>query len=365
MSSSRAILIGNGKFDLLQIPEAERLDELDSPMKDVDGLERLLSSREHGKFVVTKKTNGYYYEISTTIDTSLATAKEDDTVLVYFSGHAVMSGESLYLAAYQTRRSSTEAYSLPFMTVQNIVTTKSVRGHFNVIGILDCCFSGMASNSIPESIVGKGGFSYILAASTKNRPAYGVAGDHSLLTEHIIEGIRTGAADQDLDGWVCMDELYTYVEAEVSKTGLQTPQGRPLTTNWRDLRLCKTDSKRRQEKLRQVFDKLKHFWDARDIDQPLFFECQVLIDPDYRVNTEFENDKLTLLYDLTDGTLDVRAFKQEWEDIKQEQRKSAQAIEGAMQRASQDPASPFVRAQLNPAFESKGLSQDREGEDDR
>jgi hypothetical protein len=365
MSSSRAILIGNGKFDLLQIPEPERLDELDSPMKDVDGLERLFSSRDHGKFVVTKKTNGYHYEIAVTMDTSLAAAKEDDTVLVYFSGHAVMSGESLYLAAYQTRRSSAEAYSLPFMTVQNMVATKSVRGRFNVIGILDCCFSGMASNSLPESIVGKGGFSYILAASTKNRPAYGVAGDHSLLTEHIIEGIRTGAADQDLDGWVCMDELCTYVEAELSKTGLQTPQGRALTTNWRDLRLCKTDSKRRREKLRQVFDKLKNFWDARDIDQPLFFECQVLIDPDYRVNTEFEKDKLTLLYDLIDGKLDIRDFKQHWEDIKQEERKSAQAIEEVTRRASQRPESPITRAQLNPAFASKGSPQDRKVEDDR
>jgi hypothetical protein len=363
MSNSRAVLIGNGHFNT-EIPESERLSEQDSPIRDVDGLKGVLSLREHGKYLVTPITDLRHHQISATMNEVLSAAGEEDTVLVYFSGHALMSGESLYLAAYETQRGSAEAFSLPFIVVQNMVATKSVRGRFNVIGILDCCFSGMAIDSLPEHIVGKGGFSYILAASTHERPAFGVAGDYSLLTRHIIEGIKTGAADQDLDGWVCMDELYTYARSELSKTGHQTPQGRPLTTNWRDLRLAKTDSKERRKKLDQVFEKLTALRRASDIQHPLFLECQQLIDPAHRVNTEFEKHKLTLLYELSDNNLSVDDFKEQWEEIKEEE-KTTLTTEKVSAGGNKRSAPPITGAQLNPAFEQKGLSQDKEDEDER
>jgi hypothetical protein len=48
--------------------------------------------------------------------------------------------------------------------------------------------------------------------------------EHSLFTHFLVEGLRSGEADQDRDGWISLDEWYDYVfERVVIATPKQTP----------------------------------------------------------------------------------------------------------------------------------------------
>ena len=46
----------------------------------------------------------------------------------------------------------------------------------------------------------------------------------SLFTTALVEGLRTGEADRDLDGWISLDELYNYIHEAVTRVNPdQTP----------------------------------------------------------------------------------------------------------------------------------------------
>jgi formylglycine-generating enzyme required for sulfatase activity len=48
--------------------------------------------------------------------------------------------------------------------------------------------------------------------------------DKSIFTHYLVEGLQTGAADANTDGWITLDELYDYVHAQVvTRTPKQTP----------------------------------------------------------------------------------------------------------------------------------------------
>ena len=48
--------------------------------------------------------------------------------------------------------------------------------------------------------------------------------ENSVFTHHLIEGIRTGQADMNADGWVALDEWFDYVyDHVVQETPRQTP----------------------------------------------------------------------------------------------------------------------------------------------
>jgi hypothetical protein len=50
-------------------------------------------------------------------------------------------------------------------------------------------------------------------------------GSHSVFTRHLIQGLETGEADMDDDGWISLDELYDYVYGRVTgEAPQQTPR---------------------------------------------------------------------------------------------------------------------------------------------
>src|SRR5919107_21243 len=103
--------------------------------------------------------------------------------------------------------------------------------------ILDCCYSGAfpagrtakADEGVQtlERFQGKG--RAVLTASDATQYAFegddlkGV-GTSSVFTRHLVEAIRTGAADLDEDGDIALDELYSYVREKVVA---EVPQQRP------------------------------------------------------------------------------------------------------------------------------------------
>jgi pSer/pThr/pTyr-binding forkhead associated (FHA) protein len=105
--------------------------------------------------------------------------------------------------------------------------------------ILDCCHSGafaQGSKAMTGESAGTGpafeGIGYgrvVLTATDATQYAWegdkviGQA-DRSVFTHYLIEGLRTGEADTDLDGTITLDEMYDYVyEKVVTVTPRQTP----------------------------------------------------------------------------------------------------------------------------------------------
>jgi hypothetical protein len=118
-----------------------------------------------------------------------------------------------------------------------------VRGSLQVI-ILDCCFSGAfaegllakkGNNSVSpsaqlnnevdiEAQMGGEGRA-ILTSSTAVQYSFEQKGmELSIYTRYLVEGIETGAADQDSDGWISVDELHRYAKKKVQGS---TPAMKP------------------------------------------------------------------------------------------------------------------------------------------
>jgi hypothetical protein len=118
--------------------------------------------------------------------------------------------------------------------------------------ILDCCYSGaflsgasvqvnksaMGAVDVPvhaaNAFKGSGYGRVVLTATDKTQVAWEgqkTMGQvqKSVFTHHLIEGITTGEADQDSDGWIGLDELYKYVFNRMIKTSPQQTQTPEMT----------------------------------------------------------------------------------------------------------------------------------------
>jgi tetratricopeptide (TPR) repeat protein len=103
--------------------------------------------------------------------------------------------------------------------------------------ILDCCFSGAfargfnAKSGGLDPVAGRLGGGYIvLTASSDLDYAFDGGGDESLapppsaFTAALIEGISSGAADYDADGWITARDLHRFAGSVVSLVSRQQPQ---------------------------------------------------------------------------------------------------------------------------------------------
>jgi hypothetical protein len=117
----------------------------------------------------------------------------------------------------------------------------------SVVLLLDCCYGGAFAqgvtvraagdvnvlDSFPEGRSGGRGRAVITASSAME---YAFEGDElgddqqgrpSVFTSALVEGLASGDADQDEDGWVSLDELYDYVFDKVREQNPhQTPSRR-------------------------------------------------------------------------------------------------------------------------------------------
>jgi hypothetical protein len=102
--------------------------------------------------------------------------------------------------------------------------------------IVDCFFSGAFARGskgeadLEQRLAGQGRGRAVLTASRAGEysfegdPLPGRAAPGSVFTAALIEGIVTGAADADRDGYITLDEAYTYAFEHVRENSGQTPQ---------------------------------------------------------------------------------------------------------------------------------------------
>ncbi len=315
MSEGRryAILIGSSRFD-----NEPKLNQLKCPERDVDGMRDILAAAELGAFgetFVFKNTENH--TVLRRIEEVLADATGDDQVLIYYSGH----GETdlpgrLYLATTNTEIRRLVSTSIPVETLRLFIENSSCR---KIILILDCCYGGAVGKSFSRGSVdeklkelSRGSGVYILTASTASQTAQEREGDdYGLLTKHIISGVRHGEADVNDDGFVSMDDLYSYVFAKVKSENHQEPMRWAINVRGEDLIIARASGTPGREKQRLLNEKVIEFRDF--LPRQIFLKALQVID-----------ERRAPFYDLIDELyrrrLQVGEFVEEWQRLESAER---------------------------------------------
>jgi hypothetical protein len=220
----RALLVANDVY------EHEGLGQLHAPAADVHALSRVLGDPAIADFDVAVLRNEPAHVIQGQVEDLFADSRPDDLLLLHFSCHGLKSesGE-LFFAASNTRpnRLGSTAVSADF--VQRTMRGSRSR---SIVLLLDCCYGGAFSqgvtvraagdlrvlDSFPSGKLGGGRGRAVITASSAME--YAFEGDHladdqsrqpSVFTAALVDGLATGDADRDQDGWISLNELYDYV----------------------------------------------------------------------------------------------------------------------------------------------------------
>jgi Caspase domain len=213
------------------------LQLLRAPARDAEALAEVLRDPEVGGFEVRTVLNQPAHVANLAVEEFFADRRPDDLLVLHFSGHGVKddSGE-LYFATADTRlrRLGSTTVSAGFVNRQ-MSRSRSRR----VVLLLDCCYAGAFERGMsPKAaqvvhvedqfggrgravITASGAMEYAfenaeLTATSELRP--------SVFTRAVVEGLESGDADRDQDGFVGLDELYDYVYDRVQEvTPNQTP----------------------------------------------------------------------------------------------------------------------------------------------
>lgn len=213
------------------------LQLLRAPARDAEALARVLRDPEIGGFEVRTVLNQPAHVANLAVEEFFAERRPDDLLVLHFSGHGVKddSGE-LYFATADTklRRLGSTTVSAGFVNRQ-MSRSRSRR----VVLLLDCCYAGAFERGMaPKAdqavhvqdqfggrgravITASGAMEYAfedaeLTATSELRP--------SVFTRAVVEGLESGDADRDQDGFVGLDELYDYIYDRVHEvTPNQTP----------------------------------------------------------------------------------------------------------------------------------------------
>ncbi|MEH2225582.1 caspase, EACC1-associated type [Nostoc sp.] len=217
-----ALLIGVSEYE-------SGLNPLPAATKDVEAMQRVLLHLKIGGFDdVTLLINPQQYEMAVAIETLFDNRQKDDLLLLFFSGHGIKdeSGK-LYFAACNTCKTDKgvllKATTVPASFVHEVMSNSRSRRE---VVILDCCFSGAFAEGlsakdngfvdIKNQLGGEG--RAILTSSTSTQYSFEQQGaDTSTYTRYIVEGLETGAADRDEDGWISVDELHEYATKAVQE----------------------------------------------------------------------------------------------------------------------------------------------------
>jgi DNA-binding beta-propeller fold protein YncE/uncharacterized caspase-like protein len=212
------------------------LRRLTTPAQDAEALADVLEDPAIAGFEVQMLINEPTSRVGEAIGEFYASAERDDLTLLYFSGHGLKDDNGrLYLAMKNTKRERLRFSALPAHMVDEAVEDSPAR---QKILILDCCYAGAytverfaKSDAAIHTKAELGGRGRIVLTATDSRQ-YAFEGSEihgeaaqSVFTRHVVEGLRTGAADLDADGDITADELYRYVyDAVVAEQPSQRPK---------------------------------------------------------------------------------------------------------------------------------------------
>ncbi|MEM7064393.1 MAG: caspase family protein, partial [Cyanobacteria bacterium P01_B01_bin.77] len=214
-----------GKYALLIGVEqyGEGLQSLPAATKDVAALGKVLDNPDLGGFDNVKQViNPTRAEMEQEIELWLRGREPSDLIVLFFSGHGIKDKQRrLYFAAKNTMKENgllIRSTALPAINIQDYLG--SCKAKSQVI-ILDCCFSGAFGNMIPRDTgeinlkdqLGVTEGQVVLTSTNAVGYSFEEKGSGlSIYTRYLVEGIDSGAADEDKDGVITVEELHRYAE---------------------------------------------------------------------------------------------------------------------------------------------------------
>jgi uncharacterized caspase-like protein len=220
-----AFLIGNQTF----LPNSGLLT-LQGPANDVAALGCQLRHSERGKFEVREFLDKACHEILPEIERALGSASVGDLFLIYYSGHGKLAPNGgLCLATADTSQDAPRTTSIPTRYLRDLVEESACD---QAVLLLDCCYSGAVDDGLRGDVasalhvIEDGRGLYIMTASTGIQAAReteplpnGVV--MGRFTAALVDGIKTGAADQRRRGEILLSDLHYYLRQTVTGS---TPQ---------------------------------------------------------------------------------------------------------------------------------------------
>ena len=225
----QALVVANDRYD------DDRLQRLRAPATDAQELSRVLGDPQIGGFDVEVSLNEPEHVVRRRLSAFFDDRRADDVLLLHLSCHGVKDEDGrLYFATPDTVMEHLDATSIPAEFVNRQMTRSRSR---RILLLLDCCYSGAFARGmlsrgdnrmdIKERFDGRGRI--VLTASSAMEYSFegdrlSGAGQPSVFTSAVVEGLATGAADRNGDGYVSVDELYEFAYDRVrSVTPSQTP----------------------------------------------------------------------------------------------------------------------------------------------
>jgi Caspase domain len=220
------------------------LVQLRAPTRDAEELAKVLRNPAIGGFTVSTLVDKPGHLVRETIEGFFADRSLNDLLVFYASCHGVKDPSGrLYFAATTTKvsRLASTGISAEFLFEQ----VDRCRAQ-KILVLLDCCYSGSyAKGHLPRSgdQIGiglhEGRGRAAISSSTTQEYSFEITtgkvtgtASPSVFTAALVKGLGTGAADIDGDGFVSVDDLYTYVRNEIrAVTPYQTPEKK-----WGDVR---------------------------------------------------------------------------------------------------------------------------------
>jgi len=227
----RALLISNRRYG------DTRLAEIPSAEADVTALSGVLSDRNIGDFSVATLTDVSCQNWREALEEFYAEAARDETLLLYISSHGIKDQDGrLFFCATDTNVRRLLATGISTTFVQESAFRSRCKRQ---IMILDSCFAGAFARGYTLKSAGAigsgeyfrdGGGRIVITASDEMQYAFGegnASGEPkpSVFTRHLVEGLRSGAADQESIGYITVDSIFRYIEDRLLEEGAkQSPQ---------------------------------------------------------------------------------------------------------------------------------------------
>jgi uncharacterized caspase-like protein len=215
-----ALLIGVDTY-------GEGLQPLPAASKDVAALREVLLNPQMGGFDEAKPLiNPTQPEMAREIELWFQDRQQDDLVLLFFSGHGVKDDRrDLYFAATNTEKQRDRLLTATATSARFIHDRIRFCKAKHQVLILDCCFSGAFGDFVArddgeinlKEKLGAEGRVVLTSTSAVGYSFEEKGADLSIYTRYLVEGITTGAADEDGDGVITIDELHCYAERKVKE----------------------------------------------------------------------------------------------------------------------------------------------------
>ncbi|PIE34062.1 hypothetical protein CSA56_09100 [candidate division KSB3 bacterium] len=227
-----AVIVGIGQY------QDERLN-LRFTVNDAQGLYDILTNplyggvpKDHIKLLLNEEATDR--NIKRAIGRWLSRqAQEDDTVLIYYSGHGAPEGRDTYWVTYNADIDDLYTTALNNSDIADMLDRIHSR---RVITFLDSCYSAATvirknqTRSVPTEIpwkkfAGEGRVT-ISASDGKELSLELEEYRHGVFTYYLLEGLK-GQADSNADGIVEVDEIWDYVKYQVKEKSREA--GNPQT----------------------------------------------------------------------------------------------------------------------------------------